>query len=192
MKRRLLVAGLVLVGGLLLTLSPAVAQEKKFEVGAGIQYNLFNAQIASDPSPGWHARFDWYFKPRWAVGLYYESTSGSDNLLNQGGFDLTLNFYGVRGTWLLGDTPAFQMLLFAGLGTGNMNYENPKINSGVPDSTDIQYWYDFGAGVQFAAGQRWRFRIDIAFRRFTPDGSNLLASSGAAILVPAVEAAFRF
>ncbi len=192
MRHRVLFACFVLIAGVLLTLSPAVAQDKKFEVGAGIQYDLFNSQINADPAPGWHARFDWYFKPRWAVGVYYESVSGSDNLLENGGYDLTLDFYGVRGTWLLGDTAEFQMLLLAGAGTGDMKYDNPEINSDVPDSAGINYWYDFGLGVQFAAGQRWRFRIDVAFRRFSPDVANQLSSNGAAMLVPAVEAAFRF
>jgi len=77
MRRRLLVACVVVVAGVLLAASPAWAQEKRFEVGAGFQYNMFNSGFEVDPSFGWHARFDWYFKPRWAVGLYYESTSGS-------------------------------------------------------------------------------------------------------------------
>ena len=192
MKRRLWVACVVLVAGLLLALSPAMAQEKKFEVGAGVQYDMFNSRFEMDPSFGFNARFDWYFKPRWAVGLYYERVTGPDDLQKDGGYDVTLDFYGVRGTWLLGDDPAFQMLLFAGAGTGSMDYDNPEIDSDVPDSSDIKYWYDAGMGVQFAAGQRWRFRLDIAFRRFTPDDPNLLATSGRAAIIPALEAAFRF
>lgn len=192
MKRRLLVIGVVLVAGLLLGLSPALAQEKKFEVGAGLQYDMFNSRFEMEPAWGWHARFDWYFKPRWAVGLYYENVSGPDDLPDDGGFDATLDFYGVRGTWLLGDDPAFQMLLFASGGTGSVDYDNPEIDADVPDSSDIQYWYEAGMGVQFAAGQRWRFRIDVSFRRFTPDEPNLLQTSGRAAIVPAFEAAFRF
>ena len=192
MKRRLWVACVVLVAGLLLALSPAMAQEKKFEVGAGVQYDMFNSRFEMDPSFGFNARFDWYFKPRWAVGFYYERVTGPDDLPKNGGYDVTLDFYGVRGTWLLGDDPAFQMLLFAGAGTGSMDYDNPEIDSDVPDSSDIKYWYDAGMGVQFAAGQRWRFRLDIAFRRFTPDDPNLLAASGRAAIIPAVQAAFRF
>ena len=192
MKRRLLIACVVLVAGVLLAFSPAVAQEKKFEVGAGIQYDMFNSRFEMDPSLGFNARFDWYFKPRWAVGLYYDRVTGPDDLPSNGGYDVTLDFYGVRGTWLLGDDPAFQMLLFAGAGTGSMDYDNPEIDSDVPDSSDIKYWYDAGMGVQFAAGQRWRFRLDIAFRRFTPDDPNLLAASGRAAIIPALQAAFRF
>jgi len=192
MKRRLLVACVVLVAGVLLTFSPAVAQEKKFEIGAGFQYDMFNSRFEMEPSFGWHARFDWYVAPRWAVGLYYESVSGSDDLPDDGGYDATLGFYGVRGTWLLGDDPAFQMLLFASGGTGSVDYNNPEIDSDVPDSSDIKYWYEAGMGVQFAAGQRWRFRLDLSFRRFTPDDPNLLQTSGRAAIVPGVEAAFRF
>ncbi|MCU0222976.1 MAG: porin family protein [Acidobacteria bacterium] len=192
MRRRLLVACVVLVAGVLLAASPAWAQEKKFEVGAGFQYDMFNSGFEVDPSFGWHARFDWYFKPRWAVGVYYESVLGSDDLPDNGGYDVDIDYYGVRGTWLLGDDPAFQMLLFASGGTGSVDYDNPEIDSSVPDSSDIQYWYEAGFGVQFAAGQRWRFRIDMSFRRFTPDEPNLLQKSGRAALVPAFEAAFRF
>jgi hypothetical protein len=193
MKRRLLVAGVVLVAGVLLTLSPALAQEKRFEVAAGFQYDMFNSRFEMKPALGWHTRFDWYIAPRWAIGLYYESVSGSDDLPDDlGGFDVTLDFYGVRGTWLLGDAPEFQMMLLAAGGTGDMSYDNPRVDADVPDSSGIKYWYELGTGVQFAAGQRWRFRIDLRFRRFTPDDPNLLATSGRAAIIPGFEAAFRF
>lgn len=192
MKRRLWIACAVLFAGFIGSFSPSLAQEKKFEVAAGIQYDMFNSRFEMEPALGWHVRGDWYFAPRWAVGLYYESVSGSDDLPDNGGFDVTLDFYGPRVTWLLGDAPEFQMLLLAGGGVGNMDYENPLINTDRPDSSDIKYWYEVGTGVQFATGQRWRFRIDLRFRRFTPEDPNLLATSGRAAIIPGFEAAFRF
>ena len=41
--------------------------------------------------------------------------------------DLINDYYGVRGTWLLGDDPAFQMLLFASGGTGSVDYDIYRI-----------------------------------------------------------------
>lgn len=184
-----LLLALLLLG----SVGPASAQEKRFEVGAGFQYNLFNSKFFVESAPAWHVRFDWYFDPRFAVGLYYEGLSSEDDLLENGGFDVTLDFYGVRGTWLLGTDPAFQMLLLAGFGSGSMDYDNPKIDDpDLPDSSDIKYWYEAGAGVQFAAGQRWRFRLDVTFRRFTPDEPSLLFKSGRGVITPAAEVAFRF
>jgi opacity protein-like surface antigen len=192
MKRRSLVVLAVVIAGMACALTPALAQEKKFEVGAGVQYDLFNATFEMDPTVGWHARFDWYFKPRWAVGLYYETASGRDDLPKYGGYDVSVAWYGLRSTWLLGDDPSFQMFLLAGLGTGSLQYDNPEINADVPDDSGISYWYEAGAGVQFAAGQRWRFRLDFTFRRFTPDEPNLIQQSGRGVFVPAAEVAFRF
>ncbi len=193
MKRALVLPLVALAIALAGATGTAFAQEKKFEVAAGLGYDLFNSTFYVESSPAWHLRFDWYFDPRFAVGLYYEGVSGQDDLIENGGYDVSLDFYGVRGTWLLGTDPAFQMLILAGLGSGSMDYNNPEVNDkDVPDGSDIKYWYEAGAGVQFAAGQRWRIRLDVTFRRFTPDEPCLLYRSGRAVITPAAEVAFRF
>lgn len=137
----------------------------------------------------------------------------------QGG-DVDVTLYGLTTTVVLFGEPNMQIYLTGGVGVGEIDYENPQADgSGLPlrpdedfdgtadgvytfedvyiadreDKTDVDLWYEVGAGIRFGLGSgRFGLRLQAVYRRISPDGVNTVLPVGVSEVVPSAGFTVRF
>jgi hypothetical protein len=139
------------------------------------------------------------------------------DFISSGG-DASLTLYGLNGVFVITGESDMQLYAVASVGQGELDYENPGrdvvwpekvIGDGVEDrytfeevsltdelglveDTDIDFWYEVGAGIRFGFGQRWGMRLQVTFRRLSPEEPAVVMENGVSEVFPSASATFRF
>ena len=146
-------------------------------------------------------------------------TCGVRDSIQPGEVDVTR--YGLTTTVILFGEPDMQIYLTGSAGVGEIDYTNPQEDeSSLPlrpdedfdgtadgqytledvllvtdrkDKTDIDLWYEFGGGIRFALGSgRFGLRLQVVYRRISPDGKNTVLPVGVSEIVPSAGFTVRF
>lgn len=171
------------------TVGSSQAEGPSVQLGVGGQFPLVSERFEVNNSLGYHVRIDFLVGERFMIGGVFETNSTEDDLGNNADVDQTM--YGLEGTYFISDEAEYQLYLLLGVGSGDLDYQNPAPIPGIPDETDL-FWFEGGGGVQFDLGRRWFGRTQITFRRVDPDQPMVLIDNTRTVIVPAFTFAVRF
>lgn len=190
------VLAVMLAGSATMTL----AQERSIELTAGASFGLLPREFEISDSVSWNLQLSYVFSPRFSIGLVYESLETEDTLdqrdpetdaLLRG--DATMDLYGVSGVFTLSGDPSFELIALVSAGAGSLDYENPLGSTGsLPNNTDIELWYEAGAGARFGLGSRSNIRLQMTWRRINPDENSILIQKEHSAFVSSLLYSVRF
>jgi hypothetical protein len=189
-----------LVATLLGSGSTSLAQDHDLELSAGVSFPLLSQELQLKEDSAWNVQLSYLASPSFSLGLVYERLDTIDTLdqpdpdtgqpLNG---DASLILYGVSGMFVLSGDPEFEVFGIVSMGRGSISFDNPLPAQGtLRDDTDVDLWYELGGGARFAFSETWNFRIQLTYRRISPQQPAVLLEQSEGSVVPSLLLSRRF